>query len=56
MAAKTIDDLKFNDLRHEAKSRLFERSHLIQEVAKILLHESWTTLECYTHLKPENEQ
>lgn len=49
-----IDDLHFHDLRHEATSRLFERGYSIQEVAHFSLHESWTTLKRYTHLKPED--
>lgn len=47
-----IDDLRFHDLRHEATSRLFERGYSIQEVAQFTLHESWATLQRYTHLKP----
>ncbi len=49
-----IEDLHFHDLRHEATSRLFERGYNIQEVAQFTLHESWTTLKRYTHLKPED--
>lgn len=49
-----IDDLHFHDLRHEATSRLFERGYSIQEVVQFTLHESWTTLKRYTHLKPED--
>lgn len=49
-----IDDLHFHDLRHEAISRLFERGYSIQEVAQFSLHESWTTLKRYTHLKAED--
>ena len=49
-----IDDLHFHDLRHEATSRLFERGYSIQEVAQFSLHESWTTLKRYTHLRPED--
>jgi len=47
-----LSDLRFHDLRHEATSRLFERGYSIQEVAHFTLHESWTTLRRYTHLKP----
>lgn len=47
-------DLHFHDLRHEATSRLFERGYDIPEVAHFTLHESWTTLKRYTHLKPEH--
>lgn len=49
-----INDLHFHDLRHESTSRLFEKGYGIQEVAQFTLHESWTTLKRYTHLRPEN--
>lgn len=49
-----IEGLHFHDLRHEATSRLFEKGYSIQEVAQFTLHESWSTLKRYTHLKPEN--
>lgn len=49
-----VDDLHFHDLRHEATSRLFGRGYPIQELAQFSLHESWTTLKRYTHLKPED--
>ena len=49
-----IEDLHFHDLRHEATSRLFERGYNIQEVAQFTLHESWTTLKRYTHLRAED--
>ena len=48
-----LEDLHFHDLRHEATSRLFERGYDIPEVAQFTLHESWTTLKRYTHLRPE---
>ena len=48
-----LKDLHFHDLRHEATSRLFERGYDIPEVAQFTLHESWTTLKRYTHLRPE---
>jgi integrase len=48
-----IKNLRFHDLRHEATSRLFERGYAIQEVQQFTLHESWTTLKRYTHLRPE---
>ncbi|WP_363800580.1 site-specific integrase [Lysobacter firmicutimachus] len=48
-----LRDLHFHDLRHEATSRLFERGYDIPEVAQFTLHESWTTLKRYTHLRPE---
>lgn len=49
-----IKDLHFHDLRHEAISRLFEMGYSIQEVAQFSLHESWATLQRYTHLQPKN--
>ncbi len=49
-----IEELHFHDLRHEATSRLFERGYSIQEVAQFTLHESWSTLKRYTHLRPEH--
>ncbi|MGE8219825.1 MAG: tyrosine-type recombinase/integrase [Stenotrophomonas acidaminiphila] len=49
-----LHDLHFHDLRHEATSRLFERGYDIPEVAQFTLHESWTTLKRYTHLRPEH--
>lgn len=49
-----IKNLHFHDLRHEAISRLFERGYAIHEVALFSLHTSWTTLQRYTHLKPED--
>jgi integrase len=48
-----LEDLRFHDLSHEATSRLFERGYDIPEVAQFTLHESWTTLKRYTHLRPE---
>ncbi|MGE4546009.1 MAG: site-specific integrase [Pedobacter sp.] len=48
----TIEDLKFHDLRHEAISRLFEKSSLdIMEIAAISGHKSLAMLKRYTHLK-----
>lgn len=49
-----IAELHFHDLRHEATSRLFEKGYSIQEVAQFTLHESWSSLKRYTHLRPEN--
>lgn len=51
---RSLHDLHFHDLRHEATSRLFERRYDIPEVAQFTLHESWTTLKRYTHLRPEH--
>jgi len=49
-----IIDLVFHDMRHEATSGLFERGYSIQEVQQFTLHESWATLQRYTHLRPKN--
>lgn len=49
-----IEDLHFHDLRHEATSRLFEAGYSITEVQQFTLHESWATLQRYTHLKPKD--
>jgi integrase len=49
-----IEGLHFHDLRHEATSRLFEAGYAIQEVAQFTLHDSWATLQRYTHLRPEH--
>jgi integrase len=49
-----IDDLVFHDLRHDGTSRLFEKGYSIQEVQQFTLHESWATLQRYTHLKPKD--
>ena len=49
-----IHDLHFHDLRHHGVSLLFERGYSIQEVQMISLHECWTTLQRYTHLRPGN--
>ena len=49
-----IEDLHFHDLRHEATSRLFEAGYSIVEVQQFTLHDSWGTLNRYTHLRPES--
>lgn len=47
-----IDDLRFHDLRHEAISRLFERTDLdMMEIARISGHRSLSMLARYTHLR-----
>ncbi len=48
-----IEDLRFHDLRHEATSRLFERSFNIIEVAAITGHKDLRMLRRYTHLRSE---
>lgn len=49
-----IEDLHFHDLRHHGTSLLFEAGYQIHKVALFTLHESWTMLQRYTHLRPEN--
>lgn len=57
-ACRTLEiaDLHFHDLRHHGVSLLFERGYSIQEVQMISLHDSWTTLQRYTHLQPGDVQ
>ena len=47
-----IKDLRFHDLRHEATSRLFEAGYSIQEVQLFTLHDDWSVLKRYVHLRP----
>ncbi|MHB1099461.1 MAG: tyrosine-type recombinase/integrase, partial [Burkholderiales bacterium] len=50
-----IEDLHFHDLRHEAISRLFERSTLRDgEIAAISGHKTMQMLKRYTHLRNED--
>lgn len=49
-----FDDLRFNDMRHEGISRLFEKGLHIPEVALISGHKDWKMLKRYTNLRPEN--
>lgn len=51
-----IPDLHFHDLRHHGVSKMFEEGYSIQEVQMISLHDSWTTLQRYTHLQPGDVQ
>lgn len=62
MAKLNIIDLRFNDLRHEGISRLFERgiedwdnrpTWSIPEVAKVSGHKKWDMLRRYTNLKED---
>lgn len=47
-------DLRFHDLRHEATSRLFERTSLsMMEIATMTGHSDLKTLKRYTHLRPQ---
>src|SRR5690606_13755412 len=49
-----IEDLHFQDLRHEGISRLFEAGYQIHEVAQFSGHLDWGTLRRYTNLRPAN--
>lgn len=52
VAAAGIDGLHFHDLRHEAISRLFERTDLdAMEIARISGHRTLAMLSRYTHLR-----
>lgn len=47
-----IKDLRFHDLRHEAVSRLFEKTDLSEmEIARITGHKTLAMLSRYTHLR-----
>jgi integrase len=48
------EGLHFHDLRHEATSRLLEAGYSIVEIPQLTLHDSWGTLNRYTHLRPES--
>ena len=50
--AAELDDLHFHDLRHEATSRLFERTDLRDiEIASITGHTTMEMLKRYAHLR-----
>ena len=49
-----IIDLRFLDLRHEATSRLFEKSLNMIEVAAITGHKDLRMLQRYTHLRAKD--
>lgn len=50
--AAGLDDLHFHDLRHEATSRLFERTDLRDvEIASITGHKTMEMLKRYAHLR-----
>jgi len=49
-----IADLRFHDLRHEARSRFVEAGLSDQEVASITGHKSMQMLRRYTHLRNQN--
>lgn len=46
-----IEDLHFHDLRHECVSWLFELGWDIPRVAGVSGHQSWASLQRYTHLR-----
>lgn len=48
-----LGDLHYNDLRHEAISRLFERGLSVPEVALISGHRDARMLFRYTHVQRE---
>jgi len=54
MTKLQFDDLRFNDMRHEGISRLFEKGFQIPEVALVSGHKDWKMLKRYTNLRPEN--
>ncbi len=49
-----IVNLHFHDLRHEATSRLFEKSLSTEEVMSMTGHKTYQCLLRYTHLRPTN--
>ncbi|MEZ0155216.1 MAG: tyrosine-type recombinase/integrase [Candidatus Reddybacter sp.] len=46
-----LEDLRFHDLRHECASWLFELGWDIPRVAGVTGHQSWGSLQRYTHLQ-----
>ena len=48
-----LEDLHFHDLRHEAISRMFEKSLNVMEVGAISGHKTLQMLKRYTHLNPK---
>ena len=51
-----IEDLRFNDLRHEGVSRLFELGYSIAHAAAVSGHRSWTSLNRYTHIRQTGDK
>lgn len=47
-----IADLRFHDLRHEAATLLAENGYTIPQMQQITGHDSWSSLQRYTNLKP----
>lgn len=45
-----VDDLRFDDMRHEACSRLAEDGAQIPMIQQVSLHESWSSLQRYVNL------
>jgi integrase len=50
-AAAGTTDLHFQDLRHEAVSRLFEKGLTTEEVMAVSGHKTYAMLARYTHLR-----
>lgn len=50
-----IEGLRWHDLRHECASWLFERGWDIPRVAGVTGHQSWSSLQRYTHLRERGE-
>ena len=51
-----IEDLVFHDLRHEGISRLFEMGETIPQVAAVSGHQSWASMQRYTHLQTRGDR
>lgn len=47
-----IEDLHFHDLRHEGATRLAEQGLTIPQMQQVTGHDSWSSLQRYTNLKP----
>jgi len=48
-----IEDLHFQDLRHEAASRLFDAGYDVEQVALVTGHKDWKMLQRSAHFRPE---
>jgi integrase len=51
-----IADLHFHDLRHECASWLFEMGWDIPRVAGVTGHQSWSSLQRYTHIRERGDK
>ena len=51
VAELDMGDLHFNDIRHEAISRLVESDYRIEQVSVVSGHRDWSMLKRYTHLR-----